>query len=168
MALSFKFRLETAVNKSLQKKLEQLNDGVITQDDAEQIGRDMVTEMKDMISKGISPIKSVGRFAAYKDPNYGYPSTVRDEYPDKAKTPVNLKLSGNFMRALTSGVKKLGNGFGIEIGYNNPIEQDKEKSHREGNRGQAKRPTIPIEGEQFAQRIQNVLLKAVREKIKKL
>lgn len=39
---------------------------MITDDQAKKLGQDVVREMKDMISKGISPIQSVGRFPEYK------------------------------------------------------------------------------------------------------
>jgi hypothetical protein len=56
-------------------------------------GEQLIADMKDSISKGISPVRGVRRFVRYKD---------ADKYPGglKNKRPVNLFLSGDMLAAL--------------------------------------------------------------------
>lgn len=160
-------KVNTKSLKNIISKLEQLPTP-LTQTESKDLGNDIVDEMKGMIAKGISPIKGEGRFPAYKNPKTGYPSTVRSQYSSKRNTPVNLYLSGDFMDNLKPVIKKAGKVFKIEIGYHDPREAKKEKGHREGANTQPKRPTIPINGENFAQRIQDVILVAAKKAISRI
>lgn len=157
MALSIKARIDTHVLKNVAKKLEQISDPLTTSD-ARELGKSVVAEMKDLISKGISPLSGYGRFPAYKNPKEGYPKTVRGQYPSKRNTPVNLRLSGDFLNALTNQVQTIGKVGRVVIGYFDSRQAIKEKGHREGANTQPKRPTIPRGSEKFAQRIQVLIL----------
>lgn len=129
------------------KNLEKLNSAI---DDkvARDVGKYAVSEMKSMIEVGLSPIQGKGRFPAYKIPTR-YPG-VR-----KPPRPVNLKLSGQFLDSLSFRLTPTRDGTtGTTVYYNNQEANDKEDGHREGTNGQPKRPTIPIEGEEFAQTLQ--------------
>lgn len=142
---------------AIQRKLQDLANP-IGQRDAKAIGLSVVSQMKSLISKGISPMKGSGfraKFPAYKNP---------DRYPGrrKSKTPVNLKLSGKFLANLKARAVKVRKGFGVSIGYRAGKQQKKEKEHREGFKGQPKRPTIPSQsGETFAIKVQQVYLKHI-------
>ncbi len=119
----------------------------------------------DLVSKGISPIEGEGRFAAYKpkEKNKRYPETVKRSYPAKRRRPVNLELSGKFLRALKSFPKTVNIiAIGFFSGYGETLEQ----GHREGANGQAVRPIIPSEpGESFTKAIRAAILKEYREAI---
>lgn len=123
------------------------------------IGEQVVDKMKDLISKGISPIEGKGRFPGYLR------AGEKGRYPDryahlgKRARPVNLKLTGEFLASL----KAEGNKAEIEIGYFEADQAVKEQGHREGVHGQPKRPTIPVgnENENFTQTIQQIIIDGV-------
>lgn len=109
-----------------------------------QIGEFTVGYIKDEIARGTSPIAGKGRFPAYKNPK---------NYPGKLKpsSPVNLKLTGQQLESLgfTVDVSKTT----IRVRYTNRLARLKEQGHREGVKGQPKRPSIPTDGEQLNPRI---------------
>jgi hypothetical protein len=166
--------LVSAIPALLDKKLGK---EIITKAVARIMGQDAIREMKDMISKGISPIRQAGRFDAYKatkesDPalrNKGYPFSVKREYPSKRQRPVNLHLSGKQLADLIFKVVPGKWGSAVEIGYFTPLSAAKESGHREGVNGQPKRPTIPNSklGESFAIRIDKILTETVQSAVDK-
>ena len=120
--------------------------------DLDSLAITIIKEMKSMISKGISPIKGNKRFARYKNPER-YPEGVRGSFPKKRKRPVNLTLSGDFLKMLKFK-SKTGRKPKIEIGFYDKLSKKKEQGHREGAGGQPKRPIIPKgKGESYAVRI---------------
>lgn len=80
------------------------------------VGNVIEKEMKKSISKGLSPVKGVGRFVPYAIqrgiPN-GYPTGI----VGKNKRPINLKLTGEFLKSLTHFTKRSGSGFEAKIGF---------------------------------------------------
>ena len=146
--------------QNLTKMLSELRKPIDRQT-ADEVGRQSVDEMKDMISKGISPLNSGGRFPGYKNPS---------KYPKgkKPNTPVNLYLSGDFQNSLTHKVKTSEFGFDTEIFYEGRDEDAKESGHRDGANGQPKRPTIPQGSESFAQRVIRVFSSIYKARINKI
>lgn len=164
-----------AVVKKLMGKIENATK-FFTADDASKMGEEVVITMKDMISKGISPIREVGRFPAYKHQRVKgkYPANQQKNYPEKKQRPVNLTLSRDFLSALSSRIIKSGTKgkFPVEVGYilgnrGEVSASKKEQGHREGVNGQPKRPTIPQGDEQFAAKIQKIIFTAYRESYKR-
>ena len=95
---------------------------------ADAVGRAPIKEMKDQISKGISPIREgPKRFPAYKNPK---------KYPGKrkGKRPVNLKLTGDFLRSLSFKALQGGKGYITRIFFDDSdgLSDLKEQGHREG------------------------------------
>ena len=135
--------------KNIQKVIQDAQSEAFTQAELKNMGARVTSNMREMISKGISPIQGKGRFPAYKDPS---------KYPGKQKAPrpVNLELSGDFLKSLYAK-GKTGKNPQIEIGYP-PDQALKEKGHRDGANGQKKRPTIPERNEKFAVSIVNDLI----------
>jgi hypothetical protein len=132
------------------KKLDDLKNPV-DRNTAKELGDSVRSEMLDMIQKGISPIRGNGRFPRYKNPKR-YPGD------QKPKTPVNLRLTGEFLSSLSLRLYKSDSGFGIEVFYKGEENEVKELGHRDGANGQPKRPTIPSRrGEQFAARITRII-----------
>ena len=124
---------------------------------------DFVKEkMLDLISKGISPIEGQGRFPGYKNPKEGYPATVKTSFGSKRPRPVNLTLSGKFLRRLIARPK---GKFTVEIGFFDKYGKDLEQGHREGTNGQLKRPIIPQTGERFVNSIRLGMIKMIREAV---
>lgn len=146
--------------KKLKKSLSKIN--------PDPMGRAIVKEMKDMIGKGISPIRGKGRFPGYKDSYKKRIKKQRGEFKGKRQRPVNLKLTGDMLDALKHKSKK-GKRAKLEIGYFDEDEAIKERGHREGANKQLKRPTVPLQRrEQFAARIQRIIRLEVDKIIKKL
>lgn len=167
--------MNDAVVKKLRGKVENATK-FFTADDAAKMGEEVVITMKEMISKGISPIREVGRFPAYKHQRVKgkYPANQKNNYPDKKQRPVNLTLSGEFLSALSSRIiKNNAKGkFPVEVGYilknkGKVSASKKEEGHREGVNGQPKRPTIPQGDEQFAAKLQKIIFGAYRESYKR-
>lgn len=162
-----------AINELI-KKVQQIKSSAIKKTHVNQIGKEVVKEMKDLISKGISPIRGKERFPAYKraEDKSGYPNNVGKRFPGKKKRPVNLTLSGDMLNALIFRAIGSGENISIEVGYFDEAEALKEKGHREGTNGQPKRPTIPQGNEQFTVGIQtiaeDILVQAMSDYIKKL
>lgn len=127
--------------------------------DLEAAARRCVDAMKAMIAKGVSPI-SGSRFPAYKNP---------DRYPGdlKAHTPVNLKLTGKFLDDLRGEVVTSPE-LGVRFWFRTKKSELKERGHREGERGQPKRPILPEGNERFAQSLRAAFSKEFKRLLEKL
>ena len=147
-ALKKKFSKKLDISKLSKKQLELLGDVV-------------VAEIKDSVSKGISPIEGRQRFPAYKKPDR-YPGRVRKRFPRKRKRPVNLYLSGDFLSNLRFKVEKSSSfrtKSRLRIGFFDRKSILKERGHREGAKGQPSRPIIPDRNEDFKRRIKISMIK---------
>lgn len=100
-----------------------------------------------------------------------YPFNKMKEFPSKKLRPVNLKLSGDFLRDLTyrSQVAPPIKGASptIDIGFFGGLSEKKESGHREGVNGQPKRPTIPQKKEEFSPSIYRRLVKTITGLVKR-
>jgi hypothetical protein len=126
------------LDKELAKGRKQLD---FTKSELDDLGFMIVEKMKELISRGISPITGK-RFPAYKDAK---------RYPAKQKParPVNLWLSGDFLDSLVARVKGTRKPT-ITIGFDSQESNRKESGHREGANGQLERPIIPEGSETFS------------------
>lgn len=153
------------------QQLKQISDQLrglpqaFTERDAKELGQDLVSEMKSMISKGQSTIEGNGRFPGYKraQDKDGYPNNVRKKHPQKRARPVNLFLSGDFLRDLVSQTFKGKLGYGLQVGFFKPESVLKELSHRIGENGQPSRPVIPEANERLAARLRVIISNKFRE-----
>lgn len=138
--------------KPLQDKIKDLNKSVTLKAN-QAIKEEFKKKFLNLISKGISPIEGNGRFPAYKD---------KKKYPGKKKPPrpVNLKLSGKFLRGFKVVLKSINI---IEYGFFSKYGDDLESGHREGQNKQAKRPTIPKSNEKLAKSLELLILKIYRQ-----
>lgn len=165
MPKATKITIDIKKLQALQKRLQEIN-GAIDSKTAKKLGNNVVKEMKSLISKGISPVKSSrfkARFPGYKNPR---------RYPGdrKQKRPVNLRLTGQMLKALDSKVKKDGRNYTSVIGYFDDEAAQKELGHRKGTNKQLKRPTIPLGSaqENWAARINKIILQTYNDAIKKI
>jgi hypothetical protein len=83
---------------------------------------------------------------------------MRGKFPAKRRRPVNLYLSGKFLKSLKFKIKQ-GKKPRITIGFFNKKSKLKEKGHRDQTGGQMKRPIIPEREESFTRPI----LKAIED-----
>jgi hypothetical protein len=173
-------------------EVQRINREGINRPALNQIGDEVVKEMKSMISKGISPIEGNGRFPEYKSKSdvrkqgrskrgsqktpsrrkgkpkpTGYPYNVQKDFPNKRPRPVNLFLSGDFLKMLKRIVTVGSQRPTLEIGFEDELSVKKEDGHRTGANGQAKRPIIPQGNEKFAQRIQRVIQTTLNNSLEK-
>ena len=164
-------------SKDLSKVIEEVNEYVakigenISAADRMKLGASAMKEMKDLVSKGISPVLEAGRFPGYLKPEK-YPGRGKNYKKGKRNRPINLKLSGDFMGSLENWIGPTGNPT---IGFKNELSKKKEEGHRKGSSKKhpeiTKRPVIPNKNENFALRITKVisdgLTKLVEEYYKK-
>ena len=155
----FRGSIDSAALLRLKEKIEDLK-RPIRKVDAEEVGRMTILEMKKMITVGLSPIRGNKRFPRYKNPAK-YPKNK------KPRTPVNLTLTGDFLRALTYDTRPSTSGYATEIYYAGR-EDVKEQGHREGANGQPERPTVPMGKEEFAVRIERVYARIYRDRIREI
>jgi hypothetical protein len=151
--VSFELQLSPKLVAALKEAGKPIDDAT-----AKKVGIEVTKEMKTLIAKGISPIEGSGKFPRYKNPQ---------KYPGdrKAKSPVNLKLLGDFLNALTYRVKAGPFGKITEIFYGNN-QSIKEEGHRKGTGGQPERPTLPSEkGEDFTRTIKEIYTEAYKARI---
>ena len=129
-----------------------LKDGTISK--KKEVADKIVNLIKATIALGQSPVRDVGRFIPYKNPAH-YPG------PIKARSPVNLRLTGRMLNALRSEII----GGKINIGIWNNREATKLMKLEAGEFPLAgPRPVLPSrEGEQFTVRIQREILKYVNK-----
>lgn len=161
--LKFRYQVKGATDQRIKKRLKEI--GVLKKSEAKSLGVAVEKEMKKLIAKGLSPVRGNGldkEFPPYKDP---------DKYPGKrkAKSPVNLKLTGHQLKNLKNIAVKIGKSWTASVGYDNAFAKKKEDGHSTGGikgvNDQPRRPTIPRiqNGESFATPILNAILKKLRQ-----
>ena len=179
--------LKAAIRKNAQELIDNLPKSA-----KQEIGDVIVDEMKDLISKGISPIEGKGRFPAYKW------AAARKDVVDTVNR-FTKGQKGKDVRALKSEAKraysnkypfsvqnefpdkrprpvnlflsgefmeslksKVRNGQ-LFVGFFEKRSTQFEQGHREGVNGQPKRPIIPIDDERFSTTIVRKVELKVRE-----
>ncbi len=128
---------------------------------ANKLGNSILRETKNLVGVGKSPVKGKGRFPAYakQRKGSGYPDTpdIRRRFPSKKTRPVNLELSGKFLKAL--GFKKTDGG--IDFGWIDPSEDIKKliDAHNNGlNKNVPQRKVIPnADGEDYTASIRRLI-----------
>lgn len=164
-----------SIRDQLKKKLKAVKEDftklekTVTKKDAVAIAERVVEQMKALIVVGKSPIKSSGRFPAYKraGDKDGYPANQRSSFPSKRNRPVNLTLSGEFLGDLQGGYEFKSGGVVPKVGYRTPLSRLKEKGHAQGAGGQPKRQTIPDTPKEFTAAIFEEVVEAYKEIIAK-
>lgn len=103
------------------------------------VANQVIEDIKDSVSKGISPVRGNRRFPRYKDPSK-YP---RDLKPQR---PVNLELSGDMLNTLKF---KALSGTSLSVGIMDREQAKKANAHQKGD-GVPQRKFLPTEsGDQF-------------------
>ena len=132
------------LSKSIEKKLKMLQAKAIMQ-----AASDLEREIKDNISKGISPVEGAGRFVGYSD---SYLEQIKNKTGSlkgsgKLKRPVNLKVTGKMMNS----IKKRLTMRGFVLWFASPIA----KYHNEEGAGKSKviRKMLPDENQSLSRSI---------------
>lgn len=158
MATSFKIKFDAKRVIGLLNKLKDIDDGAISeQRDAQELGDKVVKAMKELVASGVSPISSK-KFPSYKN---SYRAAIKGgQYSDynKYTSPVNLNLTGEFLKNLVFRVVRNKWGYIPEVGFYDHDSQQKELGHREGANSQKKRPIIPQDNEKLAKTLINIQL----------
>lgn len=157
----------TGLNAAIKKKgneiLRRSDEAIkrIPQREIREIGDIIIDGMLERIARGQSPIQGKNRFPKYKNPL---------KYPGKRKpkVPVNLYLTGQFLKSLKSTAIAGGGTLEriVNINLDNRLARLKEEGHRIGHNGQPERPIIPIGSEKFQPRILIAAKRAYIELVK--
>lgn len=165
-------KLDNRSTELIKRKIKALR-APLTRPVATKLGLQIIRQMKSSISKGKSTIKGRGAFPPYRGSyrkniqKRGFISVNRKKVTKKL-SPVNLKLTGDFLKALKFKIVTARIGSGITIGFFKPEEILKEEGHRKQKNKQAKRPVIPNQREQFSTTIQRIYLKVLNRQIRKI
>ncbi len=126
--------------------------------DLEAIGRLAVNEMIADTEDGRSPITG-NAYAPYKKPK---------RYPGKRKPhrPVNLRLTGQFLRSLRFDVRRGAGTVGVVVFLAGALAKAKERGHRYGANRQPKRPLIPMGKQQLRRGIRDKIRALITERIR--
>lgn len=109
------------------------------------------------IESGVSPVQGQ-RFAKYSG---SYKDAIRKGRVEKGIAPVNLKLSGDLLKSLTTDNIK----SRIIISF----EDEKASYHNEGNDKLPRRAILPTRsGEVFNKKIRNIIQKALKNALRKI
>lgn len=148
-------------------KPESIND-VETQT---KVGNKIIEMMKELISKGISPIKGYGRFIGYATQRnadkkaYPRDNRTKKDYPNKQVRPVNLFLSGDMLGAL----KWMPYKFGVIVGVFDNEQKEKAKGHQKGTNRLPQRKFLPTtKGESLNISIMREIKSIYIDKIKRI
>jgi len=161
-------KIERQIYKLVRDEIRRIQRNLL-KTDLKPLGKSIIREMKNLIGKGISPIRGVGRFPEYKDSYQVRIRGQKGEFIGKRNRPVNLKLTGEQLKNLKFRDRREVRFPFLEIGYFDKESIAKEKGHREGANRQRKRPTIPNDNrEQFAVRIQRIIESEVDKIAEKL
>lgn len=122
-------------------------------------GYELIRTIQDIIRKGISPVDGQGRFQRYSD---SYRNAIKKGYlgANKRPSPVSMFLSGEMLGSL-----KL-----IEKGKRLFLQFDDKKAawHQNGKGNLPKRKLLPSKrGETFNKRIVQIIIKALKQAVRK-
>lgn len=99
-----------------------------------------------------------------------YPFTAEAKKEGKKPRPVNLELTGDFLKSLLVWFSGTGKTKAVHIGFKDDLSKKKEQGHREGANGQPKRPMIPQGNEtltpKYALLIRQILAQTLRIKLR--
>ena len=145
------------------KVVKKLNEEVKTKFRKEittgSFGYELIRTIQDIIRKGISPVDGQGRFQRYSD---SYRNAIKKGYlgANKRPSPVSMFLSGEMLGSL-----KL-----IEKGKRLFLQFDDKKAawHQNGEGRFPKRKLLPTKrGETFNKRIVQIIIKALKQAVRK-
>jgi hypothetical protein len=95
-----------------------------------------------------------------------YPFSVQKEFPGKKPRPVNLLLSGDFLRSLDFNTVTNGKVRSVVMVFFDKLSIKKESGHRKGVNGQPKRPIIPAKNsESWNETITRDIFKILKQAI---
>ena len=115
--------------------------------------RSVPAKMVSLMRKGTSPVAG-HEFASYSDSYINAIEKGRYSQYSKAKTPVNLKLSGDLHKSIVAEE----NESGFSVFTENPIAE----YHQDGTDNMSARKIFPEEGDSFHSSVSDLLDKSLR------
>lgn len=156
---------------------------IVNQSFGRVLGRKIEIEVRRDIGAGKSSVKGEGRFQSYLGPSLGrglrgrtkksveksfYPGSVKSKFPNKKNRPVNLRLSGSYLKKLTNRTFA---GL-VELGFLNldKVTRGKFETHNLGEHPHVpKRKHLPTEkGDKFTPRINRLIKNLYTQRIKSI
>ncbi len=154
---------KVVVNTDKIKRLQGILGEPMNKSTANLVGKELVKLIRGSALKGFSPIAGKGKFPSYK-PSYKR-AIQSGRFPGKSVTPVNLKVSGDFLSSLKQKVTGSRAQRKIILFFTERLSDLKEKGHRKGANSQKKRPLLPLGNEKFNRAINRTLLEIVVAKL---
>lgn len=139
---------------------EFLND-LLSPASKHEIGKRVVTQCKQMIASGQSPVRGHGRFDGYSD---SYQEQIKDgDLDNKTVRPVNLKQTGRMLYQFTYDLREQG----IAVGF---VDADPEvvaiaRKHQKGEGRMPARRMIPEGQEEWAVSVMQIIKKVYSERL---
>lgn len=151
-------------------------DNFINKKFADQVGKTVVAEMKRNIGNGVSPVRGFGKFESYasqRGVEGGYPKNVKNKYPNKKTRPINLTLSGKYLKELGHWFDRgFSSGARIMIGFSKGAPSKRTKDlldahNKGGNKFIPRRPHMPraSKGEKFTVSIDEKIVALFKQRI---
>ncbi len=141
---------EAEIRRIVQDAFKRKRDialSLLPNSDLKSLGNEFVNKMRSTIQAGQSPIAGGDkRFPAYKNPDK-YPKGLPERFNKKPR-PVNLTLTGAFLKSLIANVITRSSNKFLQITFDSEEHGIKEVGHRDGANGQPKRPIIPLAGKE--------------------
>ena len=116
------------------------------------LGEALITEVRDHVARGVSPVKGFGKFPAYS----------KAYAAKKGSKRVNLELTEAMLNDIEFKRRRTGIAFGIFGG----LSEKKAETHNAGtqqNNGPPARPFIPIKRNTFKRTVMRAAEQAVEE-----
>ena len=154
MAIKAKVTLKLGTLQNLTRLLSQ-------QSVLKPIGEAVISGVLDSVSRGVSPVRGLGRFVAYSGASdrRKYPFSVRSEYPNKKLRPVNLSLDGSMLSSIKSKIENDKLFVGIFGGKHELMAETHNEGTQENSKNKVpKRKFLPTgRGEDFIVSIQRAI-----------
>jgi hypothetical protein len=129
-------------------KILELLDSFVDNATANDLGKTIVTEAKQNISEGLSPVRGYGRFERYKNPEkypLGLPPGLK-----KNQRPVNLDLTGEMLAGYDYRLSHKKDTIEVGMVSGSAFAKEKAQYHNEGTPNMAQRKIVPDEGEEWS------------------
>lgn len=136
------------------------------------LGREVVRATKEIVVNGRSPVEGEKRYPGYASTRNGkgYPNTkpIKSKYPNKKTRPVNLTLSGRYLRAYTFRTQRAS----VRVGWFSPDKRLKDliDTHQHGmHKHVPRRKVLPSDrGDRYVASVRRLIKNIVLARITRI